>query len=92
MDRFLQDRLASEQDLVKGALWTAVPFALIHLPMAFEEHGLTGTGAKDLAMSWAFLLVSRLPPLAGGPGLRPDRSKHPRACAPAHHWTLCRGG
>jgi len=36
---FLQDRLASEQCLVKGPLWTALPFALIHLPLAFEEHG-----------------------------------------------------
>lgn len=54
---FLQDRLTSEHGLARGALRTALPVALIHLPLAFEEHGLTGTSARDLAVTWGFLLV-----------------------------------
>lgn len=54
---FLQDRLTSKHGLLKGALWTALPFALIHLPLAFEEHGLTGTPLRDVAVTWALLLA-----------------------------------
>lgn len=54
---FLQDRITAEHGLVKGVVWTAVPFTLIHLPLAFEEHGLTGTGVQDLAVTWTFLIV-----------------------------------
>ena len=54
---FLQDRLTSRHGALKGALATALPFALIHLPLAFEEHGLSGTPGVDIAVTWAFLFA-----------------------------------
>lgn len=53
---FMQERLAARHGLLKGALLTALPFGLIHLPLAFEEDGLTGTSLPDLALNWALLL------------------------------------
>lgn len=53
---FLQTRLSERHGLLRGALITALPFGLIHLPLAFEEHGLTGTPAKDVFLTWALLL------------------------------------
>jgi membrane protease YdiL (CAAX protease family) len=55
---FAQRRLMERHGLVTGSLLTAVPFALIHLPLAFEEHGLDGTGGRELAITWAVLIVS----------------------------------
>ncbi len=34
-----------------------MPFGLIHLPLAFEADGLTGTSLGSLALDWALLLV-----------------------------------
>jgi uncharacterized protein len=53
---FLQARLTDRHGLLKGALWTALPFGLIHLPLAFEENGLAGTSLGDVALTWALLL------------------------------------
>lgn len=53
---FLQARLTDRHGLLKGALWTALPFGLIHLPLAFEENGLAGTRLGDVALTWALLL------------------------------------
>ena len=53
---FLQARLTDGHGLLKGALWTALPFGLIHLPLAFEENGLAGTSLGDVALTWALLL------------------------------------
>jgi uncharacterized protein len=53
---FLQARLTDRHGLLKGALWTALPFGLIHLPLAFEENGLAGTRLSDVALTWALLL------------------------------------
>jgi membrane protease YdiL (CAAX protease family) len=55
---FAQTRLMREHGLLRGSLLTAIPFALIHLPFAFEERGLTGTGGRDLAITWSVLIVS----------------------------------
>jgi membrane protease YdiL (CAAX protease family) len=54
---FVQERLTARHGLLKGALWTALPFGLIHLPLAFEQDGLTGTSLPDLALAWALLLA-----------------------------------
>lgn len=53
---FMQERLTARHGLLKGALLTAVPFGLIHLPLAFEQNGLAGTSLPDLALTWALLL------------------------------------
>ena len=54
----VQRRLADRHGGTAGALLTAVPFALIHLPMAFEADGLTGTSARDLAITWTVLVAA----------------------------------
>ena len=55
---FAQSRLMERHGLLRGSLLTAIPFALIHLPLAFEEHGLHGTSGRDLAITWAVLILS----------------------------------
>jgi membrane protease YdiL (CAAX protease family) len=55
---FAQDRLVRERGLLRGSLVTAIPFALIHLPLAFEDGGLRGTSGGSLAITWAVLIVS----------------------------------
>jgi membrane protease YdiL (CAAX protease family) len=54
---FMQQRLTARHGLLKAALLTALPFGLIHLPLAFEQDGLGGTGLADLALAWALLLA-----------------------------------
>jgi membrane protease YdiL (CAAX protease family) len=54
---FAQSRLMERYGVVKGSVLTAIPFALIHLPLAFEEHGLAGTSGRDLAITWGVLIV-----------------------------------
>ena len=55
---FAQTRLTERHGVLRGALLTAVPFALIHLPLAYEEHGLHGTSLGDAAVTWAVLILS----------------------------------
>ena len=55
---FAQRRLMDRHGLLRGSLLTAVPYALIHLPLAWEEHGLAGTGARDVALTWTVLILS----------------------------------
>ncbi|MEV6490283.1 CPBP family intramembrane glutamic endopeptidase [Actinoplanes sp. NPDC051633] len=55
---FAQSRLTERHGLLRGALLTAIPFALIHLPLAWESNGLHDTSGKDLAITWAVLIVS----------------------------------
>lgn len=55
---FAQRRLMDRHGLLVGSLLTAVPFALIHLPLAFDARGLHGTGGRDLAITWAVLIVA----------------------------------
>jgi membrane protease YdiL (CAAX protease family) len=54
---FAQSRLIDRHGLLRGSLLTAIPFALIHLPLAWEEHGLHGTPVRDLAITWTVLIV-----------------------------------
>lgn len=53
---FVQPRLMSRHGLLVGSLLTAVPFGLIHLPLAFEADGWTGTTWSEALVNWAFLL------------------------------------
>jgi membrane protease YdiL (CAAX protease family) len=55
---FLQRRLMDERGLVVGSLLTAVPFGLIHLPLAFAEHGLGGTSLGTVLLDWGLLLFA----------------------------------
>ena len=53
----VQHRMMDRHRMVVAALLTAVPFALIHLPFAFAEKGLTATPLADVAVSWAVLFL-----------------------------------
>jgi membrane protease YdiL (CAAX protease family) len=55
---FVQGRLMARHGLLAGSLLTAVPFFLIHLPLAFEIDGWKGTSWNEAFTDWAFLLVS----------------------------------
>lgn len=44
---FLQSRLMDRHGLFTGSMLTAIPFALIHLPLIFEADGLRGTSMAD---------------------------------------------
>jgi membrane protease YdiL (CAAX protease family) len=55
---FAQSRLIERKGLLRGSLLTAIPFALIHLPLAFEERGMHGTTGRDMAITWTVLIVS----------------------------------
>jgi membrane protease YdiL (CAAX protease family) len=54
---FVQSRLMKRHGLVVGSLVTAIPFSLIHLPLAFDEHGLRGTPWTDVALTWGVLIA-----------------------------------
>jgi uncharacterized protein len=55
---FVQGRLMARHGLLAGSLLTAVPFFVIHLPLAFETEGWPGTSWQDAFTTWALLLVS----------------------------------
>jgi hypothetical protein len=43
---FMQARLMATRGLLIGSLLTAIPFFVIHIPLAFAEHGLNTTGKQ----------------------------------------------
>jgi membrane protease YdiL (CAAX protease family) len=51
----VQRRLMERHGVLAGSLLTAVPFALIHLPQAFAEHGFGATPWAEVALSWGVL-------------------------------------
>ncbi|MDQ6753837.1 MAG: CPBP family intramembrane metalloprotease [Actinomycetota bacterium] len=53
----VQRRLMERHGLLAGSLLTAIPFALIHLPMAFGTSGFTATPADQVLLSWAVLII-----------------------------------
>jgi uncharacterized protein len=55
---FVQTRLAARHGLLRGALLTAVPVALIHLPLAFETDGWAGTSWHEALVNTAWLLLA----------------------------------
>lgn len=55
---FVQVPLMARHGLLIGSLLTAVPFFVIHLPLAFEAKGWSGTSWSDVLATWGILLVS----------------------------------
>jgi membrane protease YdiL (CAAX protease family) len=55
---FVQGQLMARRGLLVGSLLTAIPFALIHVPLAYESSGLDGTTWQDAVLTWAFVLGS----------------------------------
>ena len=53
---FMQARVTERHGPLAGALLTALPFGLIHLPLVFEQDGLAGTSLSDVALAWTLLL------------------------------------
>ena len=53
---FVQLRLMDRHGLLVGSILTVIPFGLIHLPLAFEADGWTGTTWPEAFINWAFLL------------------------------------
>jgi membrane protease YdiL (CAAX protease family) len=54
----VQSRLATRHGLLRGALLTAVPFGLLHLPLAFEGDGWAGTTWHEALVNTAWLLLA----------------------------------
>jgi membrane protease YdiL (CAAX protease family) len=55
---FVQTRLMGRHGLLIGSLLTAIPFALIHLPLAWEQEGWSGTSLSDALINLAFVFGS----------------------------------
>jgi uncharacterized protein len=55
---FVQQRLMARHGLLIGSLLTAMPFFIIHLPLAFETNGWAGTSWSDALATWGIMLVS----------------------------------
>jgi membrane protease YdiL (CAAX protease family) len=53
----VQRRLIERHGLLTGSLLTAIPFALIHLPLAFADKGFGATAWPDVPLAWGVLLV-----------------------------------
>jgi membrane protease YdiL (CAAX protease family) len=52
---FVQGRLMAARGLLVGSLLTAIPFFLMHLPLAFETDGWHGTTWHDAVIDWALI-------------------------------------
>jgi membrane protease YdiL (CAAX protease family) len=55
---FLQSRLMARHGLLVGSLLTAVPFFVIHIPLAFSAHGWRGTTWGDAALDLALIALA----------------------------------
>src|SRR5690349_25049035 len=55
---FVQGRLMARRGLLVGSLLTALPVFLIHLPLAYEANGWSGTTWRDALLTWGVLLVA----------------------------------
>jgi uncharacterized protein len=55
---FVQGRLMAARGLLIGSLLTAVPFFLMHLPLAFEVNGWQGTTWHDALVDWGLILLA----------------------------------
>lgn len=53
---FVQSRLMDRHGLFAGSMLTAVPFAVIHLPLAFQN-GLSDTTVRNVLITWGFLIA-----------------------------------
>jgi uncharacterized protein len=57
---FVQTKLMARHGLLRGALLTAIPVFLIHLPLSYETNGLYRTRWEDAILNWGLLLVALL--------------------------------
>jgi membrane protease YdiL (CAAX protease family) len=55
---FLQSRLMARHGLLTGSLLTAVPFFVIHAPLAFAANGWRGTTWSQAGLDWALLALA----------------------------------
>lgn len=55
---FVQRRLMARRGLLVGSLLTAVPFFIIHIPLAFAAHGWRGTTWGEATLDWVLLAVA----------------------------------
>jgi membrane protease YdiL (CAAX protease family) len=55
---FVQGRLMAARGLLVGSLLTALPFFLMHLPLAFETDGWKGTSWGNASVDWALILLA----------------------------------
>lgn len=55
---FVQGPLMARRGLLAGSLLTAIPFFLIHIPLAFEAHGWHGTTWGEAGLDWALLALA----------------------------------
>ena len=53
---FVQMRLMERRGLLVGSMLTTIPFAMIHIPLAFETDGWAGTTWSEACINWAFVL------------------------------------
>jgi len=54
---FVQSRLMARHGLLVGSLLSAVPFFVIHIPLAFQERGWEGTTWSQAAFNWTMLAL-----------------------------------
>src|SRR3712207_4451909 len=54
---FVQTKLMARHGLLRGALLTAIPVFVIHLPLSYETNGLYRTRLEDALLNWGLLLV-----------------------------------
>jgi uncharacterized protein len=54
---FVQTKLMARHGLLRGALLTAIPVFVIHLPLSYETNGLYDTRWEDAMLNWGLLLV-----------------------------------
>jgi membrane protease YdiL (CAAX protease family) len=75
---FVQGRLMAARGLLIGSLLTAVPFFLMHLPLAFEVNGWHGTTWHDALVDWGPDPAGRtVPAVPDRHPARRHRRKHP---------------
>ena len=55
---FVQTKLMARHGLLRGAMLTAIPVFLIHLPLSYETNGLYGTRWEDALINWGLLLAA----------------------------------
>ena len=55
---FVQKRLIARHGLLVGSMLAAIPFFVIHIPLAFEAKGWAGTTWPEAALDWALLLAA----------------------------------
>src|SRR3712207_4025497 len=55
---FVQTRLMARHGLLRGALLTAIPVFVIHVPLSYETNGLYRTRWEDAMLNWGLLFAA----------------------------------